>query len=173
MPTSDAAALWLGEHRRALHRLASGLLGDSHAAEDVVQDVSVRLHAVPGWPDAVSDPSAYARKAITNACATRVRSMQRRAELLVPDVATAVPTAPRWSPQSGPAHDLELTLLAGIGALPERQRLAVVLRYAQDLNDAEVADVLNCSVLAVRLLRMRALRRLRNHISSKGDEVHE
>ena len=52
-------------------------------------------------------------------------------------------------------------LAAAIGALPERQRAAVVLTYQEGLSNAEVAEVLDTSVSSVETLLVRARRTLR------------
>ncbi len=57
-------------------------------------------------------------------------------------------------------------LAAAIGALPERQRAAVVLTYQEGLSNAEVAAVLDTSVSSVETLLVRAKRALR---TSLGD----
>ena len=49
-------------------------------------------------------------------------------------------------------------------ALPQRQRAAVVLRYCADLPEAEVADLLGCSVGTVKTHTHRGLRALRENL---------
>ena len=50
-----------------------------------------------------------------------------------------------------------------IGALPPRQRAVVVLRYYEDLADADIAEALGISAGTVRSNAMRALTKLRSH----------
>jgi RNA polymerase sigma factor (sigma-70 family) len=49
-----------------------------------------------------------------------------------------------------------------IARLPHRQRAVLVLRYYEDLDDATIADILECSTATVRTHAMRALQRLRD-----------
>ena len=51
-----------------------------------------------------------------------------------------------------------------MAALPLRQRAVVVLRYYEDLDDAAIAQVLECSQTTVRTHAMRALTKLRGHL---------
>ena len=52
-------------------------------------------------------------------------------------------------------------LLTALAALPPRQRAVVVLRYWEDLSDAQVAALLGCSASTVRSQAARALAKLR------------
>lgn len=63
-------------------------------------------------------------------------------------------------------------MLAALEALSERERIAVVLRYYEDLPDEEIAAVLDCSRSTVRSLVHRALPTLREHLrGTYGDEA--
>jgi DNA-directed RNA polymerase specialized sigma24 family protein len=59
------------------------------------------------------------------------------------------------------ALDARADLLGALGGLPARQRAVLVLRYFADLPEAEVAEILNCSVGTVKSSASRALERLR------------
>jgi RNA polymerase sigma-70 factor (sigma-E family) len=142
-----------GEHHL---RVAVLLTGDWHAAEDLVQESLVKLYRA--WPKLRldSDPDAYLRRIMVNTHRSWWRARWRRempaGEL--PDTAIA-------DFADGQAF-AELVRQA-LQALPRRQRAAVVLRYCADLPEAEVADLLGCSVGTVKTHTHRGLRALREN----------
>ena len=130
----------------AMVRLAYVLTAGSPAAEELVQDAFERLHR--RW-DTVEEPVSYLRVAVVNACT----SWRRRAVL-----------ERRWA--AGPrvtstAEHQPDGLREAIARLPTRQRAAVVLRYYEDLPEAEIATILGCRIPAVKSLLHRALTTLR------------
>ena len=137
------------ERYEALARLAFLLTGGSPAAEELVQDAFERMHQ--RW-DTIDNPAGYVHTAVVNAC----MSWRRRARL-------ERETAPRlYRVPTVDAATLELRDM--IAALPPRQRAALVLRYYEDLSEAEIARVLGCRVAAVKSLLHRALKALRKVI---------
>jgi RNA polymerase sigma factor (sigma-70 family) len=70
------------------------------------------------------------------------------------------------------AAEDHLVVLAALQTLPPRQRAIVVLRYLQDLSEADTAAALGISVGAVKSGAARALARLRAEQSSRLTEVH-
>lgn len=140
----------------ALLRLAYLLTGDGHRAEDLVQDTLERLYR--RWPRMthVIDPHAYARKILLNQHLTW-RRRRASSEIVVADIPE------RAGYDETDAVGVRHLLWQRIGALPPRQRAVVVLRYYEDLADADIAEALSISAGTVRSTAMRALTKLRNH----------
>jgi RNA polymerase sigma-70 factor (sigma-E family) len=144
----------------ALVRLARLLAGDRHRGEDLAQEVLAQAFVRWKRIRALDAPEAYVRRMLVNAAITRGR---RRAshELVVADTG---------DPTSG--HDLEAefaerdVLWTHVRRLPPKQRAAVVLRYYEDLDDASIAALLNCSAVTVRTQVKRALDALRDHMDA-------
>jgi RNA polymerase sigma-70 factor (sigma-E family) len=139
-----------------LVRLAYGLTGDRWLAEDLAQSALASAYAAWWRVRRADDPDAYVRRILINASNRRFRrrrvpeSPHELAEL--PDTRTADPA------------DLvgdRAALLAALRELPPRQRAIVVLRYWEDLSDAQVAAVLGCSAGTVRSQASRAMAKLR------------
>lgn len=128
-------------------RLAYLLTAADPAAEELVQEAFLRVRT--RW-ERVDNPAAYLRVAVVNAC----RNHQRRRVLELHHRAVVV-DASRDSPEE---------MRDAITALPPRQRTALVLRYYEDLPEADIAGVLGCSVPAVKSLLHRALQDLRKVI---------
>lgn len=153
----DAFAHEEGQRLLRVAFLVSG--GDSAAAEDLVQTVLLRL-TVRGIDD-LDDPFSYARRAVLNEHITTGRK-----------AATLRRGLTRIGPAdhlSVPAADDRLTVLDALGSLTPRERAAVVLRFYEDLPDAEIAGALGCSRVTVRSLVHRATKKLRAELADSYD----
>ena len=136
----------------ALSRTAYFLAGDQHLAEDLVQtalaETYVRWHAIRG------DAEPYARRALVSANAAWWR---RRSASEVPVHAT--PDAP--GPDDTAAVAERERVLAALRLLPARQRAALVLRFYDDLSEADTARAMGCSPGSVKRHTARGLDKLR------------
>ncbi|GGX27719.1 SigE family RNA polymerase sigma factor [Streptomyces noursei] len=128
--------------------------GDTHLAEDLVQETLGRVYVHWGRVSRAENPAAYAQTVLTRTFLAhqRRRSSTERTMDVLPDRADA----------AGGDAVLRLTLLDALGRLPAKDRAVVVLRYWEDRSIAETADVLNASPAAVRTRCVRALGRLRD-----------
>jgi RNA polymerase sigma-70 factor (sigma-E family) len=139
-----------------LVRLAFSLTLDLGRAEDLVQESLAKLWAV--WPR-VRDgsPEAYVRRTIVNgaisASRRRWRGEEPRDEL--PDL----PDRTSAGPESVDDRDW---VRRGLATLSVHQRAVVVLRYAEDLSERQVADLLGMSTGTVKTHASRGLARLRD-----------
>ncbi|WP_433248401.1 SigE family RNA polymerase sigma factor [Streptosporangium sp. CA-135522] len=135
----------------ALMRLAYLLTGgDQHAAEDLLQSALART--VTRW-HSVDAPEAYVRQAMYR---QQVSWWRRRREAVIeqpPDRAVADGTH---------GVDLQIVMRHALARLTARQRAVLILRYYEDLPEAEVAGMLGCSVGTVRSTAHRSLVRLRD-----------
>jgi RNA polymerase sigma-70 factor (sigma-E family) len=136
-------------------RMAALLTGDWQAAEDLVQASLVKLYRA--WPrlDTSEPPDAYLRRIIVNTRRSWWRARWRR-EMPVealPDVASLDDVADR--------HAVGALVRQALARLPRQQRAVLVLRYCEDLPEAEVALLLGCSVGSVKTHAHRGLRTLR------------
>jgi RNA polymerase sigma-70 factor (sigma-E family) len=157
----------------ALVRLARLLTGDRHRGEDLTQEVLAR--AFVSWKRiaAMRAPEAYLRRMLVNAAITRGRRMSSR-ELVVADTGDAAPLGPS---QVGAAGTTDVgaeiadrdVLWNHVRRLPAKQRAAVVLRYYEDLDDATIAELLNCSAVTVRTQVKRALDALRGALDTETE----
>jgi RNA polymerase sigma-70 factor (sigma-E family) len=128
------------QHYGGLCRLATLLIGDAAAAEEIVSEAFLRTFA--GWWRIRRPEQAqwYLRRTVVNLC----RSRQRRGR--VEDRSNRITwAAEREATEPGPGDEAR-SVLDAVAALPRRQREAVVLRYYEDLTEAEVAAALGCSL---------------------------
>ena len=151
---------WVAQRGAALLRFAYLLTRDHARAEEAVQDALIAAHS--RWTRICrgQDPEAYVRRSIVNADISRWRRFLRR-ETPTPDPAPEFAGTDLADAQA--EHDAVWALCA---TLPTKQRAAVVLRYYEDLPDAEIAEILDCSPATVRSQIHRALATLRTTLTT-------
>jgi RNA polymerase sigma-70 factor (sigma-E family) len=153
-----ASSRWPG-----LVRLAFGLTGDRGLAEDLAQIALARAYVTWRRVSKADDPDAYLRRILVNASHRRFR--RRR----VAEQPGDLPETPVEGPAELVGH--RTALLAALHQLPPRQRAVIVLRYWEDLTDAQIAAALGCSPGTVRSQLSRALAKLRvSPALGEGDE---
>jgi RNA polymerase sigma-70 factor (sigma-E family) len=139
-----------------LVRLAYGLTGDRWLAEDIAQSALASAYAAWWRVSRADDPDAYVRRILIN---TSNRRFRRRRVIENPQQLAELPDAGVADPAETVGD--RAALLAAVRELAPRQRAIVVLRYWEDLSDAQVAAVLGCTAGTVRSQASRALAKLR------------
>lgn len=146
----------------SLLRSAYLIAWDFAEAEDLVQECLFKV--ARRWPRVrkMEHPTAYARTVLVHlALDDGKRRSRRRSEL---EQAAAVPLDDHEDDAAMRLFvrvETSTDLLEALGELPPRQRAALVLRYFEDLSEAEVAEAMGCSVGTVKSTTSRALERLR------------
>ncbi|CAM5585987.1 SigE family RNA polymerase sigma factor [Streptomyces chartreusis] len=128
--------------------------GDRHAGEDLLQ--SALMKAADRW-HRIDEPEAYVRQILYRQQISRWRLKWRRRELSV-----AEPPEAAAGPDGAAAAELRLLMRGALARLTARQRTVLVLRYFEDLPEADVARILGCTVGTVRSTTHRSLARLRS-----------
>ena len=146
---------YVATRSRALLRTAYLLTGNTADAEDLVQAALAKTYLA--W-HRIEDPGAldgYVRRAIVNTHISwwRRRRVEEYPTDDIPDQAVA---------DHAIASDLQETMRRAVDRLPERMRAAVVLRYYEDMTEAEVAEVLGVSLGTVKSTVSRAVAKLRS-----------
>ncbi|MGW1724403.1 SigE family RNA polymerase sigma factor [Streptomyces sp. NPDC002306] len=140
-----------------LVRTAYLLTGDVHHAEDLTQTALAKAYR-SWWRVSRSDnPEAYVRRMLVTCNSDRFR--KRR----VGEALTSAPPERAGRDEAVRRVDERGALLAALAELPPRQRAVVVMRYWEDLSEAEVADVLGCSPGTVKSQASKALAKLRGY----------
>ena len=138
----------------ALLRFGYVLTGDASRAEDVLQEALLDVHRHWDRLVAKGSPEPYVRRAMVNEYLSWRR---RRSSGELPG---EVPDLPGPDPADGGLAERD-ALWRALARLPRRQRAVLVLRFYEDLSDAEIAAVLGCAGATVRSLAARALHALR------------
>jgi RNA polymerase sigma-70 factor (sigma-E family) len=162
--TRDRAAFaeFAAARARALHRAAYLMVGEPQLAQDLVQEALTKTYVA--WPR-LRDPhnaEAYCRKAITTTAISWFRRKgwdnERPTENLPEGVLVG--------------HDTAIAdqdrLWRALQTLPQRQRAALVLRYFDDLTEAQTADAMGCAVGTVKSQVSAGLAKLRAQL---GDDA--
>jgi RNA polymerase sigma-70 factor (sigma-E family) len=160
---------WLVAREGALQRTAHLLTGDVHTAQDLVQTTLAKLYLA--WDRIrVSDHlDAYARKALVNEFRSAWRRPVRRAEQVV----RAVPDHP--APESAAYDGSHEAVWRFVCSLPPKQRTVIVLRFYEQLTEAEIAELMGISLGTVKSQSSRAIASLRaqlpDHPEISGEEA--
>ncbi|GIH75844.1 SigE family RNA polymerase sigma factor [Planobispora longispora] len=152
MEADSRFAEFVAERGDALLRYGYVLAGNPHDAADLVQEALLKLRAA--WPRVrlKENPESYARTTMArlHVAAWRLRRREQ----------------PAWDLPERAHHDAlpsgdEQAMWRALAGLPRRQRAVLVLRYYEQLSDAEIAGVLGISRETVRSQASRALDKLR------------
>jgi RNA polymerase sigma-70 factor (sigma-E family) len=167
----EAAARPVDEHafrdyvrarRHALLRTAYLLTGNLADAEDLVQSALAKTYLA--WHRIVDRGAvdSYVRRAMVNTQISwwRRRRLEEFPTDEIPDQATA---------DYPVSTDVQESLRRAIDRLPQRMRAAVMLRYYEDMTEAEVAEVLGVSVGTVKSTVSRAVAKLRIDVELQPD----
>jgi len=138
--------------RGALLRTAYLLTGNPHDAEDLVQAALIKV--VPKWTRIQDRPEAYVRAVLARESTNRWRGRRWR------EVSTD--TVPEVMHHNSADRTDQIALLEDLRKLSPRQRAVLVLRYFDDLTEADTAAALGISVGTVKSHAHNGLARLRN-----------
>jgi RNA polymerase sigma-70 factor (sigma-E family) len=160
-PVAVLEELLIARGERLL-RAAIMLAGGRDDGEDLLQAALERVYR--HWRHIEGDPEGYLRRTLYHLAADgwRRRGLLRtRLRLL---------RQPAWQPDETSAIDQRDELVRLLRALPPRQRTAVVLRYWEELGEAETARLMGCSVGNVKSSASRGLRKLRELSGDTSDQ---
>jgi RNA polymerase sigma-70 factor (sigma-E family) len=160
--TEDEFERFVDDAADRLLRTAYLVTWELSAAEDLVQECLIRV--ARRWPRvrSMDHPIAYARRILVNlALDESSRRSRQRGEL---GLAEVIPLEDRPDVRAAGAFgsvETSTLLVTALGELPLRQRTALVLRYFDDLTEAQVAEAMECSRGTVKSTTSRGLEKLR------------
>jgi len=134
--------------------------GDTHLAEDLVQETLGRMYARWRRVSKADNPAAYAQTMLVHTFLSwrRLRSSGERPTDVLPETPSVEPDDAA----------LRIALFDALAQLPARDRAVLVLRYWEDLSIEQTAAVLKLSAGAVSTRTSRALSRMRTQL---GDDL--
>jgi RNA polymerase sigma-70 factor (sigma-E family) len=151
----EAYRVLFEQHHLRLFRLACLLTADASVADEVTAEVFARV--LPKWrAGRVDDPLAYLRRALVN----EVRSRHRR-RTYEWRAAARGRARPRVDDDPDERRLTDQPVVAALRRLPPRQRAVVVLRFHDDLSEADVARTLGMAIGSVKSHASRGLAALR------------
>jgi RNA polymerase sigma-70 factor (sigma-E family) len=167
-PAPDDAGFreWIVIRVAALRRKAFLLCGDWSAADDLVQEVLVAMY--PRWPRIVrgGHVDAYANRVLVGKHVDARRRPWRR-ERPVDEVPDSIDSGSERAIAA--VDERDGPLMAGLAALPARQRAVLVLRFTDDLSIEEIARVMGIPEGTVKSRLSRGTEALRAHLDGSGE----
>jgi RNA polymerase sigma-70 factor (ECF subfamily) len=143
--------------------VARRMLGDDMEAEDVAQDVFLRLwRQADKWDGGRAKVSTWLYRVTVNSCIDRLRARREDTVKELPEVAHQATQV-----QAMEEEDLQRYMDEALQALPERQRTALVLFHYEDLSMSAVSEIMDASVEAVESLLGRGRRALKKDLESQ------
>lgn len=143
----------------ALRRFAYLLCGDRHLGEDLVQEVLVKAYR--RWPKIESEqPDRYLRTALVRSHVSWLRRLSNSER-----PATISDDRPATGTDFADQQAVRDDLWSRLSGLSRAQRAVLVLRFYEDFDDRQIAEVLRCAPSTVRVHATRGLARLRDDLS--------
>jgi RNA polymerase sigma-70 factor (ECF subfamily) len=155
------------EHEAMLYGIAFNFFLSTSIAEDVVQEVFLQCFENLKNIESPAHLKAWLRRAAAHRCIDVVRSGKAQKEVQMDEL----PDMPDTAPESDPLLTERLQRL--VASLPEKQRMIVILRYAEDMDSDEIGKTLDMPASTVRTHLQRALAVLREKAPrALGEEHH-
>jgi len=163
---AEAFRVLVERHSPALYRAAWRLTGGHRDCEDWVQEAFLRLWKAPAALRDGAAVKAWLMRTVSNLAIDRLRK--------APQVAIDEIAEPEAKPEGEAARRAVTRAVdKAISGLPDRQRLALVFVYYENLTNIEAAAAMEISVDAVESLLARARRSLREKLSGHKDGLFD
>lgn len=162
VPSTSTFEDFVAAHGGTLSGFALLIAGNPHDAQDALQEALIGLY--PKWQRVAEqgDPLAYVRRSIINQHLSAHRKLRR----LVTLDQSRTPTTDPIRTVDGKDWAIRL-----IGTLPDRQRIAVVLRVMEEREFAEIADALGVTEANARKITSRGMAALRARLAEENQNV--
>jgi RNA polymerase sigma-70 factor (ECF subfamily) len=141
---------------------------DRADAEDIVQETLLRIWTHRGrWESGRAKFSTWLFRVVTNRCIDVKRRPRNEDIEQVPEVADDKPSAITEIER----HEVNGMLESAMARLPDQQRIALIFSYNENLNNSEIAEVMQTSVAAVESLLKRGRQRLRELLRRSETDI--
>ena len=151
-------------HQNQVFNLAHRVLADHQKSEDIAQEVFLKVWQAADSYQQKSKFTTWLYRITANLCLNEIKSRKRRSWLQYLHLYPPSKEPESEAVETPSAEDLVIAqelsrrITEALQALPENQRIALILRRYDGLSYQEISDVLDCSVSAVEALLVRAKR---------------
>lgn len=163
---SDFGAV-VREHQAMVFSIAFHVLNDRALAEEVAQDVFMRLYSVINTLQSAEHVLFWLRKVATHRALDEIRRRSSRPEVPLDDN-----LEPVTMPKIGDPI-LHRRLQQMVASLPEKSRAVIVLRYQEDMSPEDISRAMEMPVATVKSQLQRALVMLREKCARSLGEVRK
>ena len=150
------------EYQGMVFSLAYHFLHDRGLAEEVAQEVFLSLHRNLAAVQSAAHALFWLRQATVRRAIDATRQRRRRPQVALEEVPEPAAGALQRDPMLGEV------LRRLIAALPEAARMVMVLRYQEDLDPAEIAELIEMPLATVKSHLHRSLAMLRQKLARRG-----
>jgi RNA polymerase sigma-70 factor (ECF subfamily) len=170
----DALGELFSRYRETVFRTAFAITGDSDAANDLLQDVFLRLHRFSGHIDTNRPLEPWLYRMTANLSYTWIKQKQKRTSLIEEIADWFEKGSERTSPHElAEEKDVWEQILHALHALPLQQRVVVVLYYMNDLSLQEISEILDVPLGTVKSRLHYGRRALKNKLKLQQLRVGE
>lgn len=164
-----AAEALVRRHLSRMVGLARRMLNDASEAEDVAQEVFLRVwREAPRWRPGAAKFETWMHRVALNLCYDRLRRRRERAD---PDAGLLVADDAPLASEIWLARQRAAKVQAALAQLPERQRAAIALVHFQELSNIAAAETLEISVEALESLLARGRRAMRAALADVAQDL--
>ena len=164
-----AAEALVRKHLPKMIGLARRMLNDAAEAEDVAQEVFVRVwREAARWRPGAAKFETWMHRVALNLCYDRMR---RRREKAAPDAGLLIADPAPLASEVWLAQQRATRVRAALAALPERQRAAIALVHFQDMTNIAAAEALGISVEALESLLARGRRAMKAALADVAQDL--
>lgn len=164
-----AAEALVRRHLSRMVGLARRMLNDASEAEDVAQEVFLRVwREAPRWRPGAAKFETWMHRVALNLCYDRLRRRRERAE---PDAGLFVADDAPLASEIWLARQRAAKVQAALAQLPERQRAAIALVHFQEQSNIAAAETLEISVEALESLLARGRRALKAALADVAKDL--
>jgi len=160
----DAFTSLFERYRVRVTSIAYRFIADREVAEDVAQEVFVKVYASRKSYRPRAKFSTWLYRITANTCLDELR--KRGSGKIAPISEVEMEASPSSPESVAESNELVRQVRAAILSLPENQRIAIILQRYECLSYQEIAEVLNTSVSAVESLLFRAKQSLKTRLAS-------
>lgn len=153
------------KHARGVLNLVYRYLGDASRAEDVSQDIFVRIFRARMKYEPKAKFSTWLYRIAVNHCLNEIRARKSQPPLTAP-INDMLQEPQGEDPDARLSRsELQQAVKAAINALPENQRMAVILARYEDMSYEDIAEAMSMSLEAVKSVLFRAKENLKLSLS--------